>query len=428
MFYKIISALSIAPLMLLSSLSYAQSWTLESSVKQAMSVSPEIKKSIAELGARQDDITLSGMWPDPGIEFRVDNKLGQDDGSGGYDLTDITISQAIPLSRTGYQQSVAEARYKSSQYSQQYQALLLQNRVSRVFHQLQFASAELHLAEKRLQLADKQTRQDRRNVNGAIVRYITPLEKMRMNIIREEASQAVSSAEGKYNEALSEFVKLLGIDINSKINVLDISPLKTIPNLDQLLSQQDQHVQLSEQQQQLVAANHQINVARKSQLDDPTISLSKSRDTFDNGRDDVYGLMFNIQIPIQNRKSTAVSKATYEASQQRIELQRLKIELQINLQRSYMHLNHVVEQAVDYQKRVLIPANKMLELTTNGFNSGELNILSLVDAHSTHFDAQLRYLDLLHQAWVELADVNLYAGQLITDVDLQTAYSTQGVL
>ena len=127
--------------------------------------------------------------------------------------------------------------------------------------------------------------------------------------------------------------------------------------------------------------------------------------------------MFNVQIPLSDRKSVAASKATYKASQQRIELQLLKRELKINLSKSYTHLKHIVEQALDYKKKVLKPAKIMLNLTNQGFTSGELNILSLVDANNTYFESRLNYLDLLYQSRVELADVKLFAGQLITDVD-----------
>jgi len=161
---------------------------------------------------------------------------------------------------------------------------------------------------------------------------------------------------------------------------------------------------------------------------DPTIGVSWSKDTLTTGREDIFGIMFNVQIPITDRKTTAESKATYKASQQKIELQLLKRELKINLNRSYTHLNHVIEQAVEYKKKVLKPAGKMLELTNKGFTSGELNILSLVDANNTYFEARLTYIDLIYQARVELAEVKLYAGQLITDVAVQNASLNTGEL
>jgi len=408
--------------------STAQQWTLGSSVQQAMLTSPELKQSTAEIGARQEEINLSSMWPDPEIGFRVDNKMGQDDGAGGYDLTDIVIRQSIPVSRIKYQESAAEASLKAARFSRQYQSLQVQNRVSKVFHQLQFASAELKLAEKQLKLADELYGQDNKDSEVVVVRYLTPLEKMRLTIIREEARQAASSAEGKYKEVLSEFVKLLGIEMDSVSSVSELLPISVVPDKNQLTSLQNSHAQLSSQQQQVQAANHQIDVARTSQMIDPTIGLSWSKDTLSVGRSDIYGIMFNIQIPISDRKDTAESKATYKASQQKIELQLLRRELKINLNRSYTHLNHVIEQATEYKKKVLKPAGKMLELTNKGFTSGELNILSLVDANNTYFAARLAYLELLYQARVELAEVKLFAGQLITDVAVQNVSLNEGGL
>ncbi|MFK5914112.1 MAG: TolC family protein [Woeseiaceae bacterium] len=428
MFSKTPKALLIVPLLLVTPLSFAQQWTLESSVLQAISVAPELKKSTAEIGERREDVTLSSMWPDPSIEFRVDNKLGKDDSSGGYELTDVTISQAIPFSRTKYQQSVANANLKASEFSQVHLSLLLQNRVSKIFHQFQFASAQLSLAEKRLQLADELRKKTRRNTKSAIVRYLTPLEKMRLTIIREEANQAASNAEGKYHEALNEFTKLLGVEAEKVTTIPALQPITTLPDVNQLLTLQDAHPQLSSQQQQLVAANHAVGVARSSQMEDPTISLSHSQENFIGGRDDVFGIMFKVQIPLHSRTSTAVSKANYRVSQQNIELQRLKRELQINLRRSVTHLGHVVKQATTYQQKVLRPANKMLDLTNKSFTSGELNILSLIDANNTYFEARLRYLELLFQARAELADVKLFAGQMISGSNTQNVLLNIGEL
>jgi cobalt-zinc-cadmium efflux system outer membrane protein len=246
---------------------------------------------------------------------------------------------------------------------------------------------------------------------------------MRLTIIREEAKQAASSAEGHYRETLSEFVKLLGVEMESVGSVSVLLPVAYVPDLKHLTELQNNHAQLSSQQQEVFAANHEIDVARSTQMIDPSIGLSWQRDTIRNGRQDYYAIMFNVQIPISDRRITAESKATFKAGQQKIELQLMKRELKINLNRSYMHLNHVIEQAVEYKNKVLKPAGKMLELTDKGFTSGELNILSVVDANKTYFEAQLTYIDLLYQARVELSEVKLYAGQLITDTQVKSTAS-----
>jgi len=434
MFYKVITvAFATVSLGMLSSQSIAanstkqimQQWTLESSIQQAMMVAPELKKSVTTIGASEADMQMSSLWPDPSIEFRVDNKLGKDDGRGGYDLTDVTISQAIPISRLANQKLSAESRFKSTQSLQKHSQLLVQNRVSKVFHELQLASANMALMERRLVFASQLGKAVNNKAQGVVVRYLTPLETMRISVIREEANQAVSNAEGKYFEALNEFTKLLGLDAEADISVAPLRSIKKVPSIDFLSSLQETHPQLVAQQQRLQSAIADIKVARGSQLADPVVSLSLSEDSFSSGREDVYALMLNVQIPLQDRKSSAVSKAGFKANEQRIELQRLKRELQINLKRSVTHANHIVEQASKFKQKILKPAKKILDLTNKAFTSGELNMLSLVDATNTYFNSRIRYLDLLYQAHAELADIHLFAGHLITNGDIQYNATTK---
>lgn len=147
----------------------------------------------------------------------------------------------------------------ATQYSRDYQSLLVQNSVAKIFHELQLTSAELSVAHKRYQLADELERQSHKNSQSVIVRYLTPLEKTRLKIIREEASQAASSAEGRYTESLSEFARLLGID-TSTATVSELQSVTSIPAIDNLLTSLDKHAQLAEQQQQLTAVAHSSNM------------------------------------------------------------------------------------------------------------------------------------------------------------------------
>jgi len=404
----------------------SQHWTMQSSIAQAMSTSPELKKSAAEISVRDAELQLSGLWPDPSIELKVDNQIGRNDGSGSYGLSEITISQDIPLSRIKHHKSVAEAYLSAAKHSKSNTTLLLQNRVAKIFYELQLATATYNLAENRVKLADKLNDSSVKNNRGSVVRYLSPLEKMRLNIIQEKAHQSAAAAEGKLQETLTEFYKLLGINPADKINVPDLLPVSVLPELATLTQLQNKHPLLSSQLQNLQAATYKIDLVRSSTMKDPSVSINRLRENFSSGTENVYGVMFNIEIPIHDRKSTAISKASYNASQQRIELGRLKRSLQINLNQSFTHLNHIIEQTSEYKKKVLKPATKMLVLSEKGFISGELNILSLVDANSTYFDSHMQYLNLVYQSWVELADINLYAGKFITVNNSQASINSIG--
>ncbi len=416
----IIACLSMLISLIVPPLVYARHWTLQNSISQAMSASPELKKSSAEIGARNADLQLSEMWPDPSISLKVDNQVGLDKGTGDYAFSELSISQDIPLSRIKYQKSVAQAQLNAAVYSKTNAALKLQSRVEKVFYQLQLASAIHDLSVQRVELADKFNTPETKHNSASVVRYLTPLEKMRLSIIREKAHQAEAAAEGKLRETLTKFYKLLVIETDKELTVPELLPVDNIPILGELSELQVSHPLLSTQQQLLQAAINDIDVARSSVTKDPSISVNRLRENFSTGVESVYGIMLNIEIPIHDRKSTAVSKARYTASQQRIELGNLKRVLQMNLQRSYMHLNHVTVQALEYKQKVLVPAAKILELSKQGFISGELNILSLIDANNTYFESHMQYLDLIFQSRIELAEINLYTGNFVLDGSMQT--------
>jgi len=398
----------------------AKHWTLQSSLTQAITMSPELKQSLANIGERNADLQLSEMWPDPNISLKVDNQVGLDKGTGDYAFSEFSISQDIPLSRIKYQKSVARAQLSAALHSKSYTALLLQADVEKIFYELQLASAIHDLSVQRVKQAEKFNTPSTNKKQFTVVRYLTPLEKMRLSIIREKANQAEAAAEGNLRETLTRFYKLLVIDADKNITIPELLPVSIVSQLSELSNRQINHPQLTTQQQVLQAAMTEIDVARSSVIKDPSISINRLRENFSTGVESVYGIMVNVEIPIHDRKSSVVSKASYNASQQRIKLGNLKRNLAMNLQRSYMHLNHVTKQALEYKQKVLIPAEKILELSKQGFSSGELNILSLIDANNTYFESHIQYLDLIYQSRVELAEINLYTGTFILDNSLQT--------
>ena len=52
----------------------------------------------------------------------------------------------------------------------------------------------------------------------------------------------------------------------------------------------------------------------------------------------------------------------------------------------------------------------MFELTRRSFAAGESNVLALVDANNTYFDARARYQELLQECALASADLRLAAG------------------
>jgi outer membrane protein TolC len=67
-------------------------------------------------------------------------------------------------------------------------------------------------------------------------------------------------------------------------------------------------------------------------------------------------------------------------------------------------------QAERARTSLLEPARRLNELARRSFSAGEANVLALIDAASSYFDAQARYAELVAQAQESAAELRLASG------------------
>ena len=172
-----------------------ETWTLESSIKRVMGIAPESQEAEAKVRAQQGALEQAGVWSNPEIGIRGDNEIEKDEGSSGASVTQLSFSQPLPVTgRLKHQKSVAKAKLHRAQSEQQLENILLERETAQRFHVLQLAMARLDLAQQRLQLADElQSAGRRREEAGELAK----LERLRLDIIREEAKQGIDEAEGE---------------------------------------------------------------------------------------------------------------------------------------------------------------------------------------------------------------------------------------
>ncbi len=395
-------------------------WTLSTSIQRALEVAPEIKTADAQIGKQQGNLEQADAWPNPSISIQADDILGLEDGAGGYDVTQLAISQRLPLGRLRHQRRQAEAVLVSAEAQRRHQQLLLEYKVAQRFHVLQLAKAKLQLAKKRLQQAHRyqntgqNNHQKRRSDDSLnrdlLVRYLTPLETMRLDIVLQAAKQTVEVAEGEFNEAAAGFKALLGIPIDNPLSLMPLTTLPTPAGFNIMENSLQAHPALEADKQTIASSRAGVAVARSQRFADPTLTLFRGDEFLANRRQQSTGIMLSIQVPLWNRNNGRVTQARYAVYQAQAELHLRQRELQTRLHKSYLHLGHLIEQAERYRSKLLKPAQRVFILTRNGFAAGELNILTLIDANNTWFDAQERYFELLQEGWLELAEVRRSAG------------------
>ncbi|MDQ7057239.1 MAG: TolC family protein [Ghiorsea sp.] len=385
--------------------------TLKQSIRIAMNSTPEMKVAEAQIGSQQGKLSRINVWPNPSVSVQMDNVLGIEDASGGYDITELAISQPIPLYRLKHQQKQAELGIAKAKTQYQHQQFLLEFKVAKLFHDLQLKKSTLVLAKKRLQQIRRHQNTNREpNVSDHIVRYLTPLEIMRLDIVLQTAKQTVAVAEGKYNEAASSFKSLLGLPLNQSLYLPKLKPVTASYKRKVLDEALQNHPALKAKRQGIEEAQAGIAVAESQLFSDPVVTLYRRNEYLANQRHAVTGLAVSIDLPFWNQNQGSVVEAQYAVQQTQAELDIKQRELRTSLYKSYLHLGHLIEQAKHYQNKVLKPAKKMFKLTQSGFEVGELSVLTLLDAYNTYFDALSNHKIMLTQAWQELAALRLSAG------------------
>jgi cobalt-zinc-cadmium efflux system outer membrane protein len=362
----------------------------------------------------------AGAWPNPQIELRADDKMGKDDGTGGTDFTQFAFSQPLPLSgRLGYQRAVAGAELNGARSERRAEYVRLETQVAQRYHTLQLAIGRFGLAEQRLQLADDLQNAGRRREQAG---ELSRLERLRLDLIRESAQQILDKTEGEYNEALSQFRAYLALSPETTPQLTRLEPFGPIPELVQLQAKLSEHPTLLAARHDLDAARSEVKLVRAERLPDPTLRVFRERDFLHGRRRDVIGVGIGIDVPLWDRKAGRLSEARAQVVQTRSKLQVLERDLASLLQQSHLHLNHLVEQGKHFLVRVLEPADEVFGLTRKAYASGEVEILSLIDANDTYFNAQERYLALLHDAWQEAAKLRQTAGLALVTAEQDTPH------
>jgi len=383
-------------------------WDLTSTVQRVLQEAPERQAAEAEVLSRQGAEKQADVWPNPTIELGFSNSLGKEDGAGGHDFDQFTISQPLPFltGRLEGQRKQAQANLQQAQAQLAEQGLLLEYQASRVFHNLQLHLALYQLAQQQLEAANEFQRiGQRREQAGDLSR----LARLRLDMVREAAKQSITSAEGKVSESLADFQTLVNMrHHNPQLIALDQPP--ALPNLAALEAQLENHSSLRAARQAVEAARYGVTIARANRFSDPEVWLSSERSFVGDRRQNVTALGVSVTVPLWDRGSGNIDSAQATRQKAQFEVNALQRNLGNRLRLNHLHLSHLIEQVNDYRHHVLEPANEIFQLTRKGFSSGQVEILNLVDAVDTYFNARGRYLELLQEAWLESAELRRSAG------------------
>jgi len=182
----------------------AEVWTLEKSIQRAFNDSPEQQELTAGISVRKHKLQQADTWPNPTITLRAQNRLGVNDGTGNYNLDQITITQALPFWRLQQQKAIAHKQLSSEQALAQQSLLSIQANIARLYYALLFSHETLLLAEQRQRFTDDIVH-GHSHKDSHVIRYINPLNRYRIELLHEKARRNLLKAQAAFEETRQQF-------------------------------------------------------------------------------------------------------------------------------------------------------------------------------------------------------------------------------
>jgi len=388
--------------------------TLEDAVKRALDQSLNLKKSAIDLA--QTEYSANRLWSEifpgfslsAGFTFLPSTPLFTDPGFSYRDDA-VSYSFSLGLSLTlnpSLRSSMKriELAYRSQLLSYENAHKQLEIQVIKSFLRLITMKEDVANREKYLEFTEQIVEKDRiARANG----LLSELAWLNSRLSAETARYNLSDARGNYQNALGEFLALLGMEAGTEIIFqftpvfpLELAPvfsdpeqliLEYLPKRPDILSQRQiiERLELSKNITSLSSRSPSLNLSARWGTPSSGVNF---KDAF---ADSVSGSL-TLNIPIDawipgTRQNQTVRAADAELEKARLDLQNAEISAKNQIRSLVSNLGNIWGSLAIARMRVDI-AQRTVEATDEGFRKGTVEFRDLEDTHNKLSDARQQLL------------------------------------
>ncbi|MGO4155775.1 TolC family protein [Cupriavidus sp. YAF13] len=271
------------------------------------------------------------------------------------------------------------------------------------------------IAQERVKLARGSAEIAAKGAQAAIRRVaagkIAPLEESKARVEQANAELEVADAEAALAMARQSLAGLWGSSearFQEAAGNLDTLPAR--PDGASLAQALDSAPELASQRLELERRQAIIGVERSRQYPDLTVSLGSKRDNgSDRGTMPVLGV--SLPLPLFDRNQGNLYAALRQADKAADEYRATQVRLANALQQATRQLS-VSRTSADSLKGTVLPAaQQAYEAATRGFEAGKFNFLDVLDAQRTWFQARVRYLGVVANAYQAATTIDRILGR-----------------
>ena len=377
--------------------------TLSEALAKTLLYNPHLQAFGWEVRALEARTLQAGLWPNPEIGADVAEFGGTGDLSGTDAAeTGFGLSQLLPLGGDVRARRRVAARERDLA-GWDYEAARLDvfTRAAQTFAEVLAAQERLLLADDLLTLAQRfaQTVADRAEAGR-----ISPLEATRAGIVRSNAEIAREEAARDLTAARKRLSSLWGDpepDFEQASG--DFDEIRPVPAFGAVADLVERNPDVARFATEMALRRADLRLEQARRIPNPVLSAGPSR--FNELGETAFRAGLSIPLPLFDRNQGSIQEARYRIRQVEADAEAARVEVQRQLASAYEALAAAYDAAMTLEADVLPAATEAFEGTEEGYREGKFDLLTVLDAQRTLFEATNQYVDAAqtyHQARAEV--------------------------
>ncbi len=379
--------------------------SLKKAVARALAYNPAVKAAFLEIEARHGEEAQSAVMPNPEFFTGIENFAGSKDKAGfNVAETTLSLSQTIELGDKRLRRLQA-AHLDASLAGWDYETVRVQvaAATARAFVDVITAQERIRVLSESVGIAEKTKASVDARVKGG---KASPIELDKVIVAAARAKALVTSEKARLQAVKRRLAVYWGsekIDFgNAKGRFTD---RQTAPALGKLKSLIDNNPALARWSDEVGRRVAQLDVEVGKSI--PDLKIGGGLRHF--AENDSVAAVASVTIPLQifDRNTGAIAAAGQRIAKAERDRDAARNELTGALVEALGDLDVAVSQIKAIQTEVMPPAQSAFERTKIGYDEGKFDVLNVLDAQRSVFEARL---DLLNaRAEYEKARVKLEA-------------------
>jgi len=397
--------------------------TLQAALEYGAENNPQLQAAFNQWKGNEQNIAVQKALPDPMLTYgyyfeSVETRVGPQEQSVG-------LSQKFPaFGKLSTMKAIARDIADAAEQRYRREKLILSESIARAYAELYYLKRSIAITHDRILLIQDLEEVARTRYKGGAP--IAPIMQAQVELGRLEdrlnsQNDMMKPLEAKLNALLNRPADaILPISPTLPYQPVNTSATNLLANLDSTSPE------LQELEAKLAQGHNQLKLARRTGLPDFTLGVMyidtghAAMPVADSGKDPVIGTV-GINLPIWfGKNSSRIEAAAYQRSSAQLMLENRSQVLEADIQQSFFKLRDA-DRKINLYKESLVPkARQSLEVNRQGYETGEMEFINLIDAERMLLEFELSYERALADHLLARAELSR-----LTGVDLLTGASNE---